>query len=533
MYKIMLADDEGIVIDSLKFILEKEFGKECVIEFAKTGRSVIELAENFRPDIAIMDIQMPGINGIDAMKEIRTGNKDVVFIVMSAYDKFDYATEAIKLGVLDYVTKPMEKKRIVAVVRRAMDIIDRERNKRSNDLLVREKLETVVPMLESGMIYSIFLQDKFSEDAYNYKSILGITENFGYMLAVVCGDREEGDNELTNAVGSGVRLQTHYPELRSYLKDACNGIVGNVMSNKVAVFVPCDSSEMDYSERNVLIEKMRELTRVLQRKLGVDFKIGIGSVKEFGSIHESYEEALNALLNGNGRVAHVDDLDLHCDYEENYPVETEKLLFEMIEKGDYINAGKAAGDFFDWMWDTFPDGIMDIRLKILEFVLYSERLLYVKGGRTYEFRSRSDYLSKVMGTSDREELKKWFLDKTVEICHKIESNKSDKSDSVIEKAKSYIKSNYMKDVSLDDISMCCNISSYYFSKLFKQETGENYVEYLNKVRIDNAKRMLNEGSSSIKEICYSVGYSDPNYFSRAFKKYAGVTPTEYKEGKTI
>ena len=151
----MIADDEGIVIDSLKFILEKEFGKECVIEYAKTGRSVIELAETFRPDIAIMDIQMPGINGIDAMKEIRQNNRDVIFIVNSAYDKFDYATEAIKLGVLDYVTKPMEKKRIVEVVMKAMEKIDSERKKRSNELMVKEKLETVVPMIESGT-HSLF-----------------------------------------------------------------------------------------------------------------------------------------------------------------------------------------------------------------------------------------------------------------------------------------------------------------------------------------------------------------------------------------
>ena len=103
MYKIMLADDEGIVIDSLRFILSKEFGDTCVIESAKTGRSVIELAEHFDPDIAIMDIQMPGINGIEAMREIRETNTNTIFIVMSAYDKFDYAKEAIGLGVLEYL----------------------------------------------------------------------------------------------------------------------------------------------------------------------------------------------------------------------------------------------------------------------------------------------------------------------------------------------------------------------------------------------------------------------------------------------
>lgn len=161
-YKIMLADDEGIVIDSLKFIIEKEFGDSCTIEYAKTGRSVIELAETYRPDIAIMDIQMPGINGIEAMREIRENNHSVIFIVMSAYDKFDYAKEAIKLGVLEYITKPMEKTRIVAALKRAMEQINKERTKRSNDLMIREKLETVMPIIESGLVYNMLFQEHFT-----------------------------------------------------------------------------------------------------------------------------------------------------------------------------------------------------------------------------------------------------------------------------------------------------------------------------------------------------------------------------------
>ena len=112
MYKIMLADDEGIVIDSLTFIIRQNFGENCEIASAKTGRSVIELAESFRPDIAFMDIQMPGINGIEAMKEIKKNNSNTIFIVMSAYDKFDYAKEAINLGVLDYLNKPVNQKKI-------------------------------------------------------------------------------------------------------------------------------------------------------------------------------------------------------------------------------------------------------------------------------------------------------------------------------------------------------------------------------------------------------------------------------------
>ena len=167
MYKIMLADDEGIVIDSLKFIIEKEFGSRCEIRTAKTGRQVIELAEEFQPDIAFMDIQMPGINGIEAMREIRKFNSHVVFVVMTAYDKFDYAKEAISLGVLDYLNKPVSRDTIVDVLQKAMSNIDGERTKRRNDLRVREKLETVVPIIENGLIQDLLFKEYFQEDIDN------------------------------------------------------------------------------------------------------------------------------------------------------------------------------------------------------------------------------------------------------------------------------------------------------------------------------------------------------------------------------
>ena len=98
-YKILIADDEGIVTESLSLIISKEFNDKCTVRVAASGRQVIEIEEGFGPDIILMDIQMPGINGIEAIEEIKKTNKSAVFIVISAYDKFTYAKEALKLGL--------------------------------------------------------------------------------------------------------------------------------------------------------------------------------------------------------------------------------------------------------------------------------------------------------------------------------------------------------------------------------------------------------------------------------------------------
>ena len=175
--------------------------------------------------------------------------------------------------------------------------------------------------------------------------------------------------------------------------------------------------------------------------------------------------------------------------------------------------------------------LMDIRMKVLEFVLWSEHIAYEKGGMTYQLNIRSDYLPGIMSIEDPERLRLWFTDKIAEACRNIQSKRSEKSGSVIEEAMRYIRENYNRDISLDEVSREVNISPYYFSKLFKDSTEQNFIEYLTNLRMDKAKELLLTTDSSMKEICSMVGYADPNYFSRTFKKNIGVTPTEYKENK--
>lgn len=528
MYKIMLADDEGIVIDSLKFIIEKNFSGCCMVDSASTGRSVIELAEKFKPDIAFMDIQMPGINGIEAMKEIRKTNSSVIFIIMTAYDKFNYAKEAINLGVLEYLTKPVNHSVIVNVLKKAMDMIEEERKKRSNDLMIREKLEIVVPIIESDFIYSILSGEDFSRELISFRSLLGIRDDYGMILLLEFGDAcVEGS--LTNPVGVSVKVQSFYADIRESLKEEFNCVIGPIMVNKIVIFLPSAKQQLEYDDRTILIEKARKIIRDLTKRVDLQFKIGIGSVTTLAQLSDSYKEAMSAVKISKGRVAHVKDLSIGCEYASDYPIDIEKAMFDNIEKGDLAGARQEASLFFDWMVENYPDCEMDIKLKVLEFILFAEQKAFLSGGMTYYFRLRKDYLNTINQIRHYEQLRTWFIDKVTEACRNILTKKEMLMNDAIAKSKRYIEENYKKDISLDDVSRMVDISPYYFSKLFKEETGENFIEYLTNLRIERAKKLLQLREMSIKTVCIETGYSDPNYFSRIFKKQVGVTPSEFRE----
>ena len=334
---------------------------------------------------------------------------------------------------------------------------------------------------------------------------------------------------MTNAVGSSVKMSQYSELLREYLKEVYPGVIlGMSMANKLPGLVPCEEKQMSYEERIALIEKSREIVRELKRRTQISFRIGISAVAPLQEAREAYKEAINALIMTTGSVAHVDDLPIGCTHEAAYPLELEKKLFAEVKNGEADHAVATAESYFDMVAKLYGEYFMNIRLKVLEFVLYAEYIAYNSGGMTYEFCDRADYLPTVMEISDLQTLRAWFVDKMRNASRNVSAKALEKSQGAVEAAKAYIQNNYSRDISLDEVSQAVNISPYYFSKIFKEDVGEGFVEYLTKIRMDKAKELLTTTECSMKEICSMVGYADPNYFSRSFKKNVGVTPTEYK-----
>lgn len=527
MYKIMLADDEGIVLDALNYIIQKSFGDECQVRTAKTGRAAIELADEFQPDIVLMDIRMPGINGIDAIRELRLTHRSTIFIVVSAYDDFDYAKASIDLGVMAFLSKPLRKSVATEVIQKAMNQVDAARQKRTNNLLIREKLETAIPMLESGFIYTVLLHN-VSDSYERYRALLGIEHSWGYMMLF----QLQSVPEAGNVVEQDAFALSSYDQCRNLIKSTFPAIVGPLMTNRIAVAVPCEQPTDEYAARLAVMEKGRALVQRLEQHTGLSFRIGAGPVLPLDQLSESYQRAVEALEQADGVISHFNDLPLKRVWEQGYPNDLEYSLYDAVEAGNLSNTRLLACQFYDWMVEHYADYPMDIRLKVLELVMRTEYISFHTGGQIYHFLQRKGYLETVLGFDNYPGLRSWYLEKVSDACRGVSQCKTEKSMSTVALAKDYILKNYHRDLTLDEVSRSVHVSPYYFSKLFKDETGENYVEYLTKVRIRQAKVMLLDPSNSIKQICLSVGYGDPSYFSRIFKRYEGVTPSEFRDANS-
>ena len=168
MYNILTCDDEQIVIDSLQFIIKKNFEGQINLFSALSGSDALTIASREKIDIIFMDINMPGMSGLETINCIMNLKPDTVIIVLSAFDKFQYAQEAMNLGAYKYITKPVNRNIVIQTVRNAMNLVDERRGKNSEGLDLQKKLDTVSPMVESDFIYSCMFSNDKNEDLSSY-----------------------------------------------------------------------------------------------------------------------------------------------------------------------------------------------------------------------------------------------------------------------------------------------------------------------------------------------------------------------------
>ena len=280
-----------------------------------------------------MDIRMPGINGIDAITEIKRLYPDIRFAIISAYEQFEFAKQAMELGVEHYILKPINRTALIETIQKMIHQIQEQTEKKRRELETIEKLEKVIPYLEQGFIYSILLNTEFDEELLKYMEILNMNQSGGYIMIMQFGDGEKAE-ALRNRIGSSIIGHENYPYLRDIVKFKCKCIVGPVLINKIIVYISSEWIENEYEFRLQTIQLAGDILESVQKKMNMECFIGIGSCKRNHEIIISYNEAVKALrLNRGEPISHIFDV---CGTEQRdiHDIHETGNLMSKIEMGN-------------------------------------------------------------------------------------------------------------------------------------------------------------------------------------------------------
>ncbi|SHH50809.1 two-component system, response regulator YesN [Caloranaerobacter azorensis DSM 13643] len=505
MYRLLIADDEPIEREGLKLIINKNLPDIRVIGEAKNGREAIELVDELSPDILLLDIKMPGINGIEAAKEIRRKYKNLKIIILSAYDYFAYAKESFSLGVYDYLLKPVRRAKLIETLEKVISEIEKERIERQEKLKLREELSDIKNMFEEKFV-TIILEDglKGENNIKNRIDILDMTFDLYYVLAISI---ESKNNDM---------LSNIYDEVFRYFKHREKSIISKYNDN-IYVLVEVDNIN-EIEVKRLSYERANKIYNRLIGKYDIDIRIGV-------KIGRGIDNLKRVIIEANKLIISVKNKNIISDfYDKN-----EEDLIEIKEEYQKILSiikGIVNGD---------RESLIEL-YNLLEMLCISENYKIIK---LYEiisilrfliFKKRGKmYFNDLLSGSKNLELDLCYVKKIViDELNKYFVEINNQTHEIIERAKEYIYKNYNKDIKLEDVAEKVSVSPYYFSKLFKKEMGKNFIDFLTELRIEEAKKKLDEGMS-IKAVSRCIGYSDPNYFSRVFKKITGMSPNSYKK----
>lgn len=529
----MVVDDEQIVLDAVKFIIENNLDNASIAETARSGREALEKVDEVKPDIMLMDIRMPGINGLEVIHEVRERYKNIKFIIISAYEQFEFAKEAVNLGVKEYILKPINRYKLLSTVEKVINELEKERQLKKKEIENKEKLEKVIPILEYGFIYTILLNQEFQSEASRYRELFDLNYVGGYIMVIEFGEGESVD-ALENRIGSSIKSHSFYPYLRDTLKYKCKCVVGPVIINRVVAFVSIEEEE-EYKQRLAAIHIAECIVEKMGKTADVEFFIGIGSYQEFSTLNRSYEEALRALQYNKGeRVLHI--MDILPERVELFSGlrEKQKQILGKVESGEleeslniFFSISSILNTAYYSQRTKNPNMIETIKNKWMELMVQVYGLAYELEIQEDSMIQYDNYLGELRSIEEYEQIPEWCKHKIKYIVEKGKESKLKKVSAVIYEAKQYIDNRFQQELTLEEVSKEISMSPQYFSRLFKEETGENFKEYLTAVRIAKAKDLLKNTNKSVKEISFDIGYNDPNYFSRLFRKMVGVTPTEF------
>lgn len=534
MLKLMIVDDEYLFREALKVSLPwAELGYEICCD-AENGYDALEKMKQHKPDVALVDINMPTMDGLELAAEVKESGLDVKIIIITGYGEFTYAHQAIQLGVENYLLKPVDEKELADNLTSIKKLIEKEAATKLEIESFRQQVQQYRPMLKE-MVLNELLQGnqlRTRADFLKFGDYFSSTaDSCTYQVVVMEMDEKKDsgwsvdDRQLWSFAVSNIAGEI-FETVCSF--DICRDIESRI---NVILY-----HEKGQKEKEIDVVNLCQRIRVSVLKyMKFSVTIGIGNAHEdIVDLPLSYKEAVfslnNKLAMGENKVFVFEDFAEYDMKGSLYPIELKKQLLMNMRVGDIAEVEQMIHSVFSqaqtmgYSSDYITVMCVELASTCLEFAAETGYSLKAILGTDLNI------VASIQEKKSINELELWIRQIFSRACEQAHNNKNKRSTKIVEEAKRFINDNFSRfDLKIDEIARELHVKYGHLCFLFKRETGSTINDYITQIRITKARELMDEGVHSVTEVSERVGYADANYFGKCFKKLYGLAPGRYME----
>ncbi|MGO4108348.1 response regulator [Paenibacillus sp. YAF4_2] len=530
MYTILLVDDEAVVREGIRERIPwGELGFECVAD-CENGVQALEEIERLRPHIVLTDINMPFMDGLALSRQVMNQYPDMKVVILTGYDDFEYAQQALKLKVKDFILKPVTAAELSAMLHKLRLELDEEKQEREDLARLQSQLHESMPLLKERFLErmsTMALSEKEMALRLRYFQIR-LTGPHYIGLAI---DTDRLDEQGGADTDKELLRFAVYNIAQEFVSEEPNYALFRSREERVMVILGGEREELLQEKAQELAERIRQ-SAVQFLKLTVS--VGIGTTVEgYARIRTSCKEAVAALdyrlILGDNSVITLSDMEKRRSSPAGHPPEFDRELIAGIKTGTTEEVERAIEALISHNKAELTS-IDQCYLRIQKTILAVMQTLGDIGCKEADvFGTGVNPMTEIYRFRTMEEIGAWLKTACRQAVLSVTATRSDQCRSQIEEAISYLENNYEdEDLSVKAVCKHVLMSVSYFSAAFKAQTGKTFIEYLTAIRMDKARELLKFTSLRTYEIAARTGYSDAQYFSVLFKKHTGESPTDYR-----
>lgn len=536
MLKVMIIDDEYYFREALKIMIPwNDLGFQICNE-ARNGEEALEMLDIHKPDILLVDINMPVMNGLSYIEEIKDRGLVPKIIIISGYEEFSYAKQAVEMGVYNYLLKPVNPEELKQALNNLSRVIIQEKNMKLETEALKVKVRESMPLLKVQLVNDLLharitAADLFKKNKANFFNIDFSMMNF-QVISVEIDDINKKNWSLEDQYLLKFAVSNITSEILSteFLHDVCYDAY-----DRICAIISYNGKD----EASLKILSVCDRIRLLISKF-LNFTVTIGVGNRYTSsmgIHESYKESFFALK--NRILGHNDSTITFNSVSETqlsttyFPSERKVSLLMSMRTGNINETLDILEQIFKQISQNKSTSEY-IHITCIELISTCMEFLTEHNlSITSIYNGSRSLLEEIQQKKSIIEIKTWIIKLFSDCINSIHQSKKNRSSKIIIDVKKYIEHNYQTaDLRLEEIAKSVYVNPQYLSFLFKKEMGQTVIEYLTSVRLNKAKELMDNCYSSVPGIAEMIGYMDPNYFSKCFKKKFGVPPSKYIESKT-